>query len=67
MVILLVFASIVGGALTFATLLPFGVLLALVGAPLGGSLLAGGVAVALALTRNPVFNPGLARVGTRSA
>ena len=38
--ILLLFATLAGSALTFALLWPYGLLIAVAGAPLGGSLLA---------------------------
>ena len=37
--ILLLFATLAGSALTFALLWPYGLLIAVAGAPLGGSLL----------------------------
>jgi hypothetical protein len=49
MSLLLLFASIAGGLGTFAALLPHGWLAALIGAPFGGSLIAGAIATIYAV------------------
>jgi hypothetical protein len=49
MVILIMLSAIIGGAITIILLWPYGVALAIIGAPFGGSLLALVVTVSVAL------------------
>lgn len=52
--ILLLVAALLGGSFTFAMLLPYGILSAFIGAPLGGSLLCLLAGLVLALLRSRV-------------
>ncbi|MBB4041553.1 small-conductance mechanosensitive channel [Microvirga flocculans] len=52
--ILLLVAALLGGSFTFAMLLPYGILSAFIGAPLGGSFLCLLAGLVLALLRSRV-------------
>jgi hypothetical protein len=64
---LLLVAALLGGVMTFAVLLPYGILTALLAAPFGGSLLTLMAGVLLAYLRTRAERPVEAAANTPSA